>query len=462
MGRADGTRRRNPAFRVPEPVAGVVPSLREAQNAAMHDHDIFGGGDWRQRLSHIVETMRDVSHQTDPTEMVRIYRGRMAELARVDGFLSLSRRGLEPPAYLVARSSTWEREPDPWTERDALPVLEGGLLGELIHSNEPRLILDLEIPPDDPAAEYLTGMRSLAAIPVFDGGESLNLVVHLRRRANAFDPERFPMMVWITNLFSRATHNLVVSRELAATNEVLDAEHAAIGDIQRSLLPAAPPSLAELDVAVHYRASGRAGGDYYDFFPLEGGRWGVLIADVSGHGPPASVIMAVTHAIAHLRAPQVDAPHELLAFLNEQLEARYSNDSAMFVSALYGIFDPATRRFVHSIAGHPAPRVVRADGTTWRDPAPDVGLALGIDADARYTDRELVLGAGDRMLLYTDGAVEARDAEGTFFGTTRLDEVLARGGSARETCDTLVAAIDAHTRHDPRQDDLTLLVLVGR
>ncbi len=430
----------------------------------MRDGDIFGGGDWRERLMHVVQTMREVSRTTDPQELVATYRARLTVLQKMDGFLSLTRRGVEPPAYLVARSSLWERgrvagPSDPWAERSALPRLEGGLLGELFDAGQPRLVQDLRVDPDDPAAEHLAGMRSLVSIPVYDGGEALNLVVHLRDRPDAFDPEHVPQMVWLTNLFSRATHGLVLARELREAHAALDAEHAEVGALQRSFLPDAPPAVPGLDLAVHYRPSGRAGGDSYDFFPLPDGRWGILLTDVSGHGAPAAVLMAVTHALAHLHEGPADVPSRMLAWLNEHLTAKYTRQGTMFVTALYGVYDPQLRTFEHALAGHPPPRIASREGGTVHVPQTRVGLPLGVLEDSRYADAVVRLAPGDSMVLFTDGLTEARDPAGELFGTRRTDDLLARPSrDAAHQVRVLVDAADAFAAPNALQDDLTVIV----
>ena len=137
------------------------------------------------------------------------------------------------------------------------------------------------------------------AIPMFDQGVALNMVILLRKEPAAFPKEELPELVWLSNLFGRATSNLVLSDELQRANQALDREMKAVGEIQRSLLPARLPKIPTLDLATYYQPSQRAGGDYYDFFPLPSGKWGIFIADVSGHGTPAAVLMAVTHCIAH-------------------------------------------------------------------------------------------------------------------------------------------------------------------
>jgi phosphoserine phosphatase RsbU/P len=243
---------------------------------------------WRERLERVVEMMREMSEQTDPQAMVHAYTARFREIMPAYRLISLSRRNLTPPQYRITRSTLWATPINPWEEREKLPLLEGGLLGELIYGNEPRIIDDLRIGPDDPAAEHFDGYRSLAAIPQYDRGEALNMVVLLRPDPFAFDREEFPELVWQSNLFGRATHNLVLSRELRKTYDLVEQELRVVADIQRSLLPTKLPRVPTLDLGVHYQTSRQAGGDYYDFFCLPDGRFGILIADVSGHGTPAA------------------------------------------------------------------------------------------------------------------------------------------------------------------------------
>src|SRR5262245_46211221 len=143
---------------------------------------------WRPSLPKIVELMKDMSRHTDPQEMVRSYGEKIRELLPIDRRVSLSRRGLEAPWFRITRSSTWTKDVNPWEEKSRLPLLEGGLLARLIYGDEPIIIDDLIVDPDDPAAEYLEGHRSLAAIPMYDQGVALNMVVLLRKERAAFPP----------------------------------------------------------------------------------------------------------------------------------------------------------------------------------------------------------------------------------------------------------------------------------
>jgi len=263
---------------------------------------------WSRRLDVITVMMREMSLQTDPQAMVRVYGKRMREIMPVHRYVALSRRGLEFPMYRITRSSLWAEEINPWKQKDRLPLLEGGLFGELIYGDEPRIIDDLVISPDDPAAEYFEGQRSLIAIPHFDQGVALNMAVMMRDEPGAFDREEFPEQVLTSNLFGRATRTLALAEELKRAYDIVDRELKVVADIQRSLLPRTLPTVSGLDLAAHYQTSQWAGGDYYDFFPLPDGRCGILIADVSGHGTPAAVMMAITHSIAHAYPGPLDPP----------------------------------------------------------------------------------------------------------------------------------------------------------
>jgi sigma-B regulation protein RsbU (phosphoserine phosphatase) len=414
---------------------------------------------WQERLSFVVDTMRELSRQTDPQLMVQTYAQRMRLVLATDGFVALSRRGLEAPRYRITRSSLWDEDINPWKQADRLPMFDRGLLGRLIYGNEPVIIDDLQVDPDDPAASFLDGNRSLVAVPVFDGGVALNMTVLLKKEPGAFKREDLPERVWMSNLFGRATQNLVLMEEVQRAYDIVDRELKVVGDIQRSLLPTTLPAIPTLDLAATYQTSQRAGGDYYDFFPLPGGQWGVLIADVSGHGTPAAVLMAVTHSIAHTLADPKGPPSRLLSFVNRRLAAAYTTDNGSFVTAFYGVYDPANRRLSFSNAGHPPPRVRQANGDSVVPLHAQPGLPLGIDPAETYDDFTADLTPGDTLVLYTDGITEARTPAGDLLGMTRFDDILSRcTGTAAEMAAQALAAVDRFTEGGPFTDDRTLLV----
>jgi sigma-B regulation protein RsbU (phosphoserine phosphatase) len=410
-------------------------------------------------MADIVAMMREMSLQVDAQAMVRAYGARMRNMIPADRWVALSRRELPAPMYRITRSSTWNDEVNPWKEKDRLPLLEGGLLGELIYGDEPRLINDLQVSPDDPAAEYFAGQRSLIAVPQYDRGVALNMVVRMHREPGAFSPDTFPEWVWLSNLFGRATHNLVLTEELKHAYAMVERELQIVADIQRSLLPKKFPVIPGLELASHYQTSKWAGGDYYDVLPLPDGKWGLLIADVSGHGTPAAVMMAITHSIAHTFPGAPDPPSQLLNFVNRHLSSRYTVDNESFVTAFYGIYDPARRELSYACAGHNPPRLMRcADGSvTSLDLVSS--LPLGISEDETYEDTVQQLQTGDQLVFYTDGITEAVDADGNQFGTDRLDAVLRQCPlHANQIITSVLDALKGFTGDQPAEDDRTLLV----
>jgi len=269
---------------------------------------------WKEELEIVDRTMKAISGVTDPEEFVNAYWNGIGELVPVMDYVSLSRRNEAPPFYLITRSSRFTEHFNPWTQRDRLPRLSGGLLGELAYGNKPVIIDDLPaiLAADDPGRFYLEGAQRLVALPQYDNGEGLNVTVMLLPADFEHDDSTIPILHWQSGLFGRGTQNLVLRNQLAGALAALDREMQAVGAIQKSLLPEALPTIPGFELAAYYQTSARAGGDYYDFFSLEGhtqsaGAHGIFIADVSGHGTPAAVLMAITHAIAHAH-PRTHTP----------------------------------------------------------------------------------------------------------------------------------------------------------
>ncbi|WP_245538026.1 PP2C family protein-serine/threonine phosphatase [Rubinisphaera brasiliensis] len=415
---------------------------------------------WEERLETVYELMHEMSRQTEPQAMVRAYGKRVSKLFPANRRISLSRRDLEYPNFRITRYSEWDDDINPWQEKHRLPLLKGGLLAELIYSNRPHIIDEVELSPDDPAFQYLDGQRSLIAVPMLDGGEALNMVILAREQPAGFDREQFPETVWMSNLFGRATHNLVLKDESSRAFKSLDRELKMVSQIQQALLPKKMPDIKGFELSAYYRTSARAGGDYYDFFPLDEDLWGLLIADVSGHGTPAAVVMAITHSIAHLFPNQTDSPDELLEFVNNHLSRRYTNGIEAFVTAYYAVYNARTRTLRYASAGHHPPRLWKCAQQQIVPVEHEGSFPLGIFEDADYPVHEITLDPGDRLILYTDGITEAMSDNGEQFGTDRLDEVLTNScpHNAPRLLQEIIEAVDKHTNNAPPADDRTLIV----
>lgn len=247
-------------------------------------------------------------------------------------------------------------------------------------------------------------------------------------------------------------------RELQEANDALDAELKSVGDVQVSLLPRDVPDIPGFECVTHYRPAKRAGGDYFDFFPLPDGQWGVLVADVSGHGAPAAVVMAMTHVILHLAAEKAP-PGAVLARLNKALLGTMPEDR--FVTASYGVLDPHKRSLTIASAGHPCPLLFESSTGRARECAVETGLPLGFDANRAYGVSSIIMEPGDALLFYTDGIVEAFNPEEEQFGQERLLDVLGAHGkeSSEAMREAVLTALDRHRGPVELADDTTLVIL---
>jgi len=202
-----------------------------------------------------------------------------------------------------------------------------------------------------------------------------------------------------------------------------------VSTLQRSLLPPALPQVPGLDAVAHYQIASvdEVGGDFYDLFALGGDRWGLFLGDVCGKGASAA---AATSLIRYtLRATAVyDAdPAGVLGTLNTVLHEEYERDGQHFCTAVFGFLSPAPGGFAVTLAagGHPAPLLIRADGTAEYLAMPS-GPLIGIWGDVAFAATTILLKPGDTLLLYTDGLTEARtDAHYARYGDEALRDLAA-------------------------------------
>lgn len=406
-----------------------------------------------------MDIVKEISLQTDPQDLVSAFRRRAGVLFGDSGSVSLSRRNLVEPYLRVTRSSTWEEDVNPWEQQSKLPILEGGILSELLYGDAARVIRDVSIDQGDPGHLFLPEARSLLALPLFDEGRAINMVVRFSPDPTGFDHIDLADSVLRANLFGLATRSLVLRKELQSTYGELDRELKSVGEIQKLLLPDALPEIPGTDIAASYSTAARAGGDYYDFIPLEGGRWGLLIADVSGHGTPAAVYMAILRTMLHAYERDRADAAGVLSYMNERLCAQFGVDLPMFVTAFYGIYDPSDGSLCYACAGHNPPLVVdRELHVTELDQAQ--GLPLAIMPSFTYTSTSTRLQSGDTLLLYTDGITEAMNEKGEMYGRTRLLSCVREDiRHAQSIIDCVTYKLLAYTGQTTQEDDRTLVAM---
>jgi len=228
-------------------------------------------------------------------------------------------------------------------------------------------------------------------------------------------------------------------------------------EIQDTFLPESTPVIPGIGIAATTIPAMEIGGDFYDFIPAGEGRWGIVMADVSGKGTSAALFMALSRTLLHVSGGTATDPTAAIRQANRWIYE--DGRSSMFVTVFYGMLDPAGIRFSYVNAGHNPPLLAREDGV--EELGGSRGIALGVVPEVAIASTTLELRHGDLLVLYTDGVTEAFNNLNEAFGEERLkDFVLAnRAKPAREVLDGLIAEIRQFTGTAAQSDDITLVVV---
>jgi sigma-B regulation protein RsbU (phosphoserine phosphatase) len=337
---------------------------------------------------------------------------------------------------------------------DEAPVgLAAEASGQVAEVRGPCRVSDL---PDCPLREGLEKARFGLVVPLVAGAQVSGLLAVGKRASGApYGDDDFDYAQALGRHAQAALEGARLHR-VALEKERQDRELQIAQEIQRSLFPRSRPTVEGLELAAESRPCHQVGGDYYDFIPLEGGRLGVVIADVSGKGTPASILMASVHA--SLRATAGTArPSLLMERLNRFLCA--STQESKYVTLFYAEIEPGARRLRYVNAGHIPPCLVRAGGELER--LRTGGPVIGVLSEADYEEGATDLGAGDLLAVVTDGVTEALSPRDEEFGDGRVCESLQGAeGSAQNALRQLVKAVEEWTGPaDGFGDDLTAVIM---
>jgi sigma-B regulation protein RsbU (phosphoserine phosphatase) len=253
-----------------------------------------------------------------------------------------------------------------------------------------------------------------------------------------------------------AIDNALLYRE-ALERHRLEKELSVARRIQQDLLPREDPVFPTVDVSGAMIPSEEVGGDYYDYVALEGKRLGIAVADATGKGIPAALLMAAVQATLRAEAERGLDPAALVAHINSRVHALQQPEK--FTSFFYCCLDAGAKTITYCNAGHHPPVLLRANGEVER--LTEGGLLMGVQADPPYDEATVTLGQGDTIALYTDGIIEQSDARDELFGEERLIDVL-RANSALGASLLKKRIIDSVKEFSPsgsNDDDLTLIVV---
>ena len=332
-----------------------------------------------------------------------------------------------------------------------------------VHHDVDMVLSDINMPQMDGLTllHQLNQLNyDLRAVIVTAYGDMKNIRTAMNR--GAFDFVTKPLdFKDLETTISKTLSHLAVMREALRSRDELVALRQELGvaaRMQESILPTSFPEDSRYEIHAWMTPAKEVGGDFYDFFKLEDGRIGIVMADVSGKGVPAALFMMVSRTLMKGTAIGENDPATCLKEVNQLLVE--SNEESMFVTVFYGSFDPATGLLEYANAGHNLPYVVKASGEVHPVEC-DSGLVLAVMPGFEFPGGSMRLDPGDVVFFYTDGITEAMDEEGVEFGDDELAAVLeeAAGSNAATFNRRAVEAVQEHAGEAAQSDDITCLTL---
>lgn len=342
-------------------------------------------------------------------------------------------------------------------------AVDEGILGYCLAVGEAIHVQDVKSHPSfrDAFTRYTDDVSALLS-PLRHAGKDLGVLVVARRRQDgSFSSNDFTVFRSAAEQSSFAIGNARIHRE-AHEKRAMESELQNAREVQRILLPQEDPVVAGFRISGTNLPARIISGDYYDYIELGDRRLGIAIADVSGKGVPAGLLMAMCRSALRSVAPGRNSPAAVLAAVNRQLFPDIRED--MFISMAYAILDESSGRLSIGRAGHdPALWFRHASGKVESLRSP--GLALGVDGGTVFErvtkDQEIEMEPGDCVLFYTDGVREAVDRNDEEFGMERMSEVfrLAAPLGSEAVLLRIQEELRQFTGEGPQMDDITLVVI---
>ena len=231
--------------------------------------------------------------------------------------------------------------------------------------------------------------------------------------------------------------------------------------MQQSILPTEFPDSDHCTIFANMEPAREIGGDFFDVFPLPGGRIGLAIADVSDKGVPAALFMMSSRTLLKGSAIGAMEPGPVLKEVNDLLTEE--NEAAMFVTTFYAVYTPETGQVDYANGGHNPPLVIHPDGSSTLLPGTD-GMALGVFPGVEFGQSAISVSPGDFLVLYTDGVTEAMNADGEEFGMDRLQAVFSdsRPATTEEANKAVFKAVHDFAGETAQSDDITCVTVLQR
>ncbi len=330
-----------------------------------------------------------------------------------------------------------------------LKVGKDGMVGHVAATGKMRYAPDVRRDPYYIACEEST--LSEVAIPLVVDNRLVGVFTASHPELNAFPPEQLRLLQALCSHVAVAVQNARLFQRERQERERMSREAHEARVIQQALLPKSSPYVPGFAISGLSIPAGAVGGDWYDFIPLSDGKWGLVLADVSGKGTAAALLMSATRGMLRSLAEAGCGPGEVLARLNDLMVQDFP--SGKFVTMVYAVLDPASRKLTFANAGHLRPLLVINNGGRFLDT--DRGMPLGLAAGG-FSEVEIHLSAGSRLVFYSDGITEAAEASEEEYGLARLENHVVGTNASPES---ILEDVHSFVNGAGLQDDATVIFI---
>ncbi len=293
--------------------------------------------------------------------------------------------------------------------------------------------------------------QSEVAIPLLVEGTLVGVFTTSHPDLNAFTPDQLRLLQALCNHVAVAVQNARLFQKERQQREAMSREAHEARAIQQALLPKSSPYIPGFAVSGFSLPAGAVGGDWYDFIPLDDGCWGLVLADVSGKGTAAALLMSATRGMLRSLAEAHCSPAEVLTKLNRLLSEDFP--AGRFVTMIYAVLDPAKRVLTFANAGHLRPLIITGDSARFIDT--ERGIPLGI-GHGDFSEVAVPLPKGARLVFYSDGITEAEDADGEEYGPERMQAHLMDPAT---TPGSILEDVHRFTNGAGLRDDATIICI---
>lgn len=290
-----------------------------------------------------------------------------------------------------------------------------GMVGYVASTGQTRYAPDVRVDPYYIACDPDT--RSEIAIPLHAGGQLVGVFTASHPELDGFPKQQLRLLQAFCDHVAVAVHNARRLQTERQERAALDREAEEARTIQQALLPKSSPYVPGFSISGRSVPARAVGGDWYDFIPFGDGRWGIVLADVSGKGTAAALLMSATRGMLRSLAEACCTPGEVLTKLNQLLVNDFP--AGKFVTMVYAVLDPVSRTVTFANAGHLQPLFIDEAGEQFLEV--EQGLPLGL-AIGDYSETQVGLSPGSKLIFYSDGITEATNRADEEYGRCRLVE----------------------------------------